>query len=162
MINIIYNIKKIALFKINKVNGVKLLYTEPNELKNILSKLKKDNFTNLSDIDIDKLIYGMLKNIGSTDPDLRDNLIYESFYYLSLKTNVLNDKFRDILQVCLDKNHLFFKIGEKGTDSVFTRTFSVLIIPLIIFNHRKKNIFSKAEIKETFFNVKRYFIEEQI
>ena len=114
-----------------------MLYTTPKQLKELLFKLKNENFANLSDIDVNKLINGMLENIGSIDPDLRDELIYGSFHIMFLKTNVLNDYFRDILNVCTNNDHLFYKIGEQNSDSVFTRSFSVLLIPLILYKHRK-------------------------
>lgn len=144
-----------------KIYGEHLLINNPKQLKELLSNLKNENFVNLSNIDIDMLINGMLKNIGSIDSELRDHLIYESFYHLSLKTDVLNNKYRHILQVCIDDDHLFYKIGEANTDSVFTRSFSVLILPFVLYYHRKNPTFTNNEIKDVYKTVKKYFLEEK-
>lgn len=38
----------------------------------------------------------------------------------------------------LDADHLFFHIGDDGDNSVFTRTFSVLVVVLILIRHRRR------------------------
>ena len=38
----------------------------------------------------------------------------------------------------ISPDYLFYKIGEKGTDSVFKRAFSVLIPPLILSVHENR------------------------
>ncbi len=139
----------------------RIMYNDPKELKILLSQLKSNKYTLKPNIDIDLLINGMLENIGSVDAELRDLLIYQAFFHFSIKTNLLNDKFRTILKTSIDTNHLFFKIGEKESDSVFTRSFSVLLIALILYNHREKNIFTSDEIKEIYTSVKNYFIQEK-
>ncbi|GHO86629.1 DUF2785 domain-containing protein [Dictyobacter formicarum] len=40
----------------------------------------------------------------------------------------------ELLSVTLDQDHLFYQVGETGTDSVFMRSFSCLIIASILFN----------------------------
>ncbi len=74
----------------------------------------------------------MLPHLGSPDAELRDDLIYST-----LATWILADKFEDdelktLLKQLLTDEHIFFKLGETDTDSVFMRSFSMLIIPLIL------------------------------
>ena len=71
----------------------------------------------------------MMKHIGSTDPVLRDELIYVTFATWIGQGVFSEDQLRHMLQLALDDQHLFYAIGEQGTDSVFTRTFSVLLLP---------------------------------
>lgn len=82
----------------------------------------------------DTLIDSMMKHIGSTDPVLRDNLIYSAFAKFINDAIIPKSKMLNILEICLDKEHLFYKIGEEKTDSVFTRSFSSLVIALILSN----------------------------
>src|SRR5260370_16488350 len=44
----------------------------------------------------------------------------------------------DLLLTSIDKDHLFHHIGEVGTDSVFMRAFSSLMIPLLLIADAQK------------------------
>ncbi|TYS57762.1 DUF2785 domain-containing protein [Sutcliffiella horikoshii] len=83
---------------------------------------------------VDKLINSMMKHIGSTDPILRDNLIYTNFAKFINGGVIPQSKILNMLKICLDEEHLFYKIGEEKTDSVFTRSFSSLVVALILAN----------------------------
>lgn len=83
---------------------------------------------------LDKLIDSMMKHVGSIDPVLRDKLIYTTFSKFIYDGIIPNSKMLNMLEICLDEDHLFYKIGEKMTDSVFTRSFSSLIVALILAN----------------------------
>ncbi|WP_187441913.1 DUF2785 domain-containing protein [Sutcliffiella horikoshii] len=80
------------------------------------------------------LIDSMMKHIGSTDPILRDNLIYSNFSKFINSGAIPQSKAYNMLEICLDERHLFYKIGEERTDSVFTRSFSSLVVALILTN----------------------------
>lgn len=93
--------------------------------------------------DLDQLIRQMVRHIGSTDPVLRDKLIYSSFYYLT-KDDYLNHKqMTYLIETCLDKNNLFLGIGSTNDDSVFTRAFSSLVIALILDKDREERFLSE-------------------
>ncbi len=79
---------------------------------------------------LDMVIRTMLSNIGSTDSELRDELIYIAFGKLITQNMLTSLQEQHILAACLDEEHLFYKIGETETDSVFTRSFSALVIAL--------------------------------
>ncbi|MDQ0350414.1 hypothetical protein J2R98_000217 [Alkalibacillus filiformis] len=90
--------------------------------------------------DLNDLLGRMLQNIGSVDPELRDTLIYNKFGKLILGNHLSTQQVEHILSVCLD--NLFWKIGERSSDSVFTRSFSALVIALILNYNRQKQIIS--------------------
>lgn len=80
----------------------------------------------------------MLEYIGDPDPELRDKLIYQTFYqWILVKEYFSKDELHQILFIAKDQKHLFFQLGNEGDDSVFTRTFSVLVIALILAYHRQ-------------------------
>ena len=90
----------------------------------------------------------MLPHLGSSDAELRDDLVYST-----LATWILADKFEDddlkaMLRLLLTAEYLFFKLGESDTDSVFMRSFSVLLIPLIVNCHRKRPFLMPYELRE--------------
>ncbi|MED1798512.1 DUF2785 domain-containing protein [Brevibacillus porteri] len=53
---------------------------------------------------------------------------------------------------------MLFKLGETNTDSVFTRSFSMLVIPLLLMRHRESPFLSRENIhaikEKVFFNVR--------
>lgn len=116
------------------------------DLKNELNYFKSSN--NKEKFVLDELVENMLINIGSVDSELRDELIYTCFSILILEGYLSNNHLKKILNVALDNNHLFLKIGEKDTDTIFTRSFSILLIPLILMANRKNGFLTKNEILE--------------
>jgi hypothetical protein len=64
-----------------------------------------------------------------------------------LHQDALNpEQLRNLLPIVLDEQHMFYKIGEQDTDSVFTRSFSVLLLPLLLIAHRSRQLFSEPDI----------------
>lgn len=116
-------------------------------LKCQLIEMKKNDY-NFTGYDLNKLISEMLKDIGSTDSELRDELIYITFGQMIVANNVLNtDQIKQLLDICVDDQHLFYRLGESETDSVFVRSFSVLILPLILNVDQRDPFLSESEIK---------------
>ena len=105
----------------------------------------------------------MMKYIGSTDSELRDGLISAAFYYWILERVLFTpEQMRHLLQSALDDEHLFYHIGENGTDSVFTRTFSMLMLPLLLIVHRDKQAYlSREEVMGVKTAVLHYLQQEQ-
>jgi len=133
-----------------------------SELKTKLQALVQEDFHLARREDLAELIPAMLKHIGSTDSELRDDLIYTAFDAWILAEPVLSpDQLRGLLPVILDEEHLRFKLGEQDTDSVFTRTFSVLVLPLLLIRHRSQPVFSDAEIHTIHRQVCDYLTQEK-
>ncbi len=126
-------------------------------LKSELSNLEKT----LQSSNIDDLIERMLNNIGSIDGELRDNLIYTSFGKLILEDYLTIKQMNHILEVCL--HNLLLNIGQKGNDSVFTRSFSSLVIVLVLKKDREKHFLSDEILKQTIVDSIKYLkLEEDI
>lgn len=100
------------------------------QLKNVLQNIKTNKYTLPSNVDFEQLVSNMLDNIGDIDPELRDELIYSIFSVWFIRTDLVNSKLQDILHIILNENHIFYKIGEKNTDSVFTSSFFCFINPI--------------------------------
>lgn len=103
----------------------------------------------------------MLPHLGCPDAELRDDLIYST-----LATWILADKFEDddlktLLRQLLTEEHLFYKLGESDTDSVFMRSFSVLLVPLILSRHRLRPFFMPYELRELKVKLLDYLEKEQ-
>ncbi|MBU9674504.1 DUF2785 domain-containing protein [Planococcus sp. CP5-4] len=94
------------------------------------------------------LIKSMMVHIGSTDSELRDKLIYGAFCDLVLGDEIEADILSEMLKSCLNEQMLFKGIGESGTDSVFTRSFTSLLIALILHSDNQKDFLSRELIFE--------------
>lgn len=80
----------------------------------------------------------MLHHIGSINPHLRDDLIYSTFSRWIVNDLFTTEELREFLCISIDDEHLLYRLGEMDTDSVFTRTFSVLITAVILMKHNEK------------------------
>ncbi|OPJ56633.1 DUF2785 domain-containing protein [Clostridium oryzae] len=117
-------------------------------LKQKLLEIEEKNYELEAEGDYYKLALEMMKHIGSLDAELRDNLIYGTMFKW-----ITNDKFNfeqlmEVLAIILDDKHLFYELYEQNADAVYTRTFSVLILALIIYKHREQNFLSEKALYE--------------
>jgi hypothetical protein len=91
-----------------------------------------EGIANAKDSISDEVIKIMLENIGSIDPILRDETIYVGFGKLFNQKRISKVQKDFILQYVLDKVLLNFRIGIKDDDSVFTRSFTALLLCIIL------------------------------
>lgn len=99
-------------------------------------KGKLQEFKNNKDYDavdnVQLILTEMIENIGHPDPELRDQLIYTTLYQWVERGVLSTGTLRNLLKIAIDENHLFYSIGERETDTVFTRSFSSLAAALVI------------------------------
>src|SRR6056297_2433499 len=105
---------------------------DKEKLKTNLTKIANNNYELSNEFDYKEITNSILDNIGDTDPILRDELIYMVMANWISNDVYDRDELKEILNICLDEDHLFYQIGNKNNDSVFTRTFSVLQIAVLI------------------------------
>ncbi len=124
------------------------------------SELKTINYdTVLKQNNVDHLIERMLDNIGSTDPELRDTLIFNTLGKLIIEDYLNEKQMGYILEVCLDK--LFRGIDVVESDLVFTRSFSSLIIGLLLQKDRDKPFLKDEVALRTIQKSNEYLMLEQ-
>ena len=132
------------------------------ELKQLLIEVKDNDYNVPSGVDVDGVIADMLKFIGHTDAELRDGLIYKTFMQWGEYKGVFSaEQMKHILNTCLSETHLFFGIGEKDTDSVFTRSFSSLIISVALCMHDENPFLTVKDIHDIKEIVLRYIEQEK-
>ncbi|MHB1682335.1 MAG: DUF2785 domain-containing protein [Bacilli bacterium] len=76
--------------------------------------------------------WSLIENFASPDAHLRDKLSYSLIAQLILRNSLADDHYEELLRIATDEAHLFLRIGETDSDSVFMRSFSVLLVPLVI------------------------------
>lgn len=127
-----------------------------------LQRIEDDRYELRADEKMWDYVKLMLQYIGDPKQELRDQLIYPTFYSWICEKKWFNDEeLRDLLKVLLDEQHLFYHIGSNGDQSVYTRTFTVLVVTLILQRHREQPLLNSSE----FINVKQslicYYKEEK-
>lgn len=119
------------------------------QLKEKLQVFADNEFRLSEDDDLSEIIPDMLNHIGSTDSYLRDDLIYSAFGTWILRHNAIDqEQLRRILPKILNEQHMLYNIGEKNTDSVFRRSFSILLLPLILIAHRSQPFLTEPEVQQ--------------
>lgn len=130
-------------------------------LKEKLSQIKGNNYLVPSDISAFDFALIMMKSIGSPDPELRDLLINRVISNWIMNNVFTNEQLIELLNINMDNNHLFYKIGEQDGDSVFMRAFCVLNIATIIYTHRKNKFLSDTIIRSVKENLIQYYLKER-
>ncbi|GEL78223.1 DUF2785 domain-containing protein [Tenuibacillus multivorans] len=101
------------------------------DLKSRLLKLKESR-NHLNRDKLHLLTKAMLTHLGSTDSELRDGLIYTQFVQLVLDDLFSDDELIQILETCMGEDFLYDRIGIGESDAVFKRSFSSLLIAVIL------------------------------
>lgn len=130
------------------------------DLKEILKELQSGART-WQQKDYTDLIQSMMLHIGSLDSELRDDLIYGSFYEWIHEKNLLEHALlTELLEKCL--NNLLYKgIEERESDFVFTRTFTSLLIALILFRDNADDFLSQQKIADCKDKILAYLAAEK-
>jgi hypothetical protein len=142
-----------------KLQVDRAVFTE-KVLKGILIEIKSGEKA-WKDVDQILTIKSMITHIGSTDFELRDKLIYTSFFRLIIEDNQIESELlTELLDISL--NVLLLKgIGEKGTDTVFTRAFTTLLIALILYRDNEDNFLGQSHIDRVKDQLIMYINNEQ-
>ena len=133
------------------------------KLKQELTKIKENNWVIPEGVKPYELAIEMMDNIGSVDSILRDNLILNVFYKIIEEDKISYEQMKKILRLCLSEDHLFYGLGKVNDDSVFNRTFSILIIEAILSanNKAEKEFLCESEVLNIYKRVMEYFKKEQ-
>ncbi|MEK4465645.1 MULTISPECIES: DUF2785 domain-containing protein [Paenibacillus] len=127
-----------------------------------LQRIEENDYEHRSGEDIKDYVKLMLEHIGDPEPVLRDELIYSTFYKWINEKRWFNDaELRELLWILLDEQHLFYHIGNKEDLTVYTRTFSVLVVALILQRHREMAILDSSEFIKVKQGLIRYYEEER-
>jgi len=94
---------------------------------------------------LDKLTKELFSYLGSTDPELRDDIAYIVYANFLKRELYSKDRIRGHVKELL--SNLEKGIGETETDLVFLRTFSVLLLAEIVHNDNKKPLLDRKLVQ---------------
>ncbi|MGG3280157.1 DUF2785 domain-containing protein [Paenibacillus solani] len=132
-----------------------------NKIKDLLRDVQNNNFKTPKETDMNQLVQEMILHIGSIDDELRDKLIYGTLCRWIMDQELSIDLVRQLLYVTLDDDHLFHGIGDFDQDTVFTRSFSVLFIPLALHYNDIFNYLTESDYEYIYSRVTLYFEREK-
>ncbi|MGL5755253.1 MAG: DUF2785 domain-containing protein [Paraclostridium sp.] len=113
-----------------------------NEEERIINGLNSEKIAS------DELIDLMLKNIGSLSPQLRDNTIYIGWVNLVESNKISTNQKLWLIDKIISKNLLFNGIKDEYSDKVFTRSFTSLLLVVLLESHFKNKYIDNETEKE--------------
>ncbi len=102
----------------------------------------------------------ILPLLGTTDGKLREWRVWGILALWVGRRVMSDDEIRDLLWTVADERHLFHGIGESGTDSVFMRSFAVLLLGAFAEAHRERAFLAAEEVRRLLETVVRYLGKE--
>ncbi|HDX9579258.1 TPA: DUF2785 domain-containing protein [Bacillus pseudomycoides] len=124
-------------------------------LQQLLETIQKNGYLLPQNIDLNQLSLHMLEHIGTLDSYLRDQLIYSTFSHFISRNYFDTDQLEKLLTLTLEEQYLFCGITSNKNDNVFTRSFTTLLIALILCADNKTNFLTQ----ETIFTIKEKLVD---
>ena len=113
------------------------------------------------ELDVDALGVALLENLKSPEAVLRDELSYTLLARAVESGRLSKDAVRALLRTALDDHHLFRGVGAQGDVTVFGRTFSVLVVPLVLEDPVARTALTPSDVHAAHDAVVRYAYTEQ-
>ncbi|MDF2908635.1 MAG: hypothetical protein K0R34_3956 [Herbinix sp.] len=133
---------------------------EKKELKELLVRILDHNNVIPEQIKPYDLAIEMLQYIGDIDLEMRDDLVLTILCNWIMDKTLTDEEVKNLLLIILDTQHLLKGLGETN-DTVFGRTFSVLLVATIIYRHRNDKFLSGDELLKAFQAVIQFYTEDQ-
>lgn len=108
----------------------------------------------------DQLIECMFRNIGTVDPVLRDEIIYQGWNQLLEEQRWSLEQKRWLLKQIKEQESLFLEI-DTVNDAVFTRSFTSLLLVLLIEDHKQKHWLTLEEQQQIIAISLNYMAQEK-
>lgn len=108
-----------------------------------------------------QLALALMPNLKSTDPVLRDDLSYSIEARILIDGLLSSEEVTELLNIAMSDEYLFSGIGEVETDTVFSRTFSVLVIAAALDADAETRILSPEQIHHIVSVVLEYIKREK-
>ncbi|MCQ2009788.1 DUF2785 domain-containing protein [Sporolactobacillus sp. STSJ-5] len=127
------------------------------ELKDKLIEIKNSDFHVPEGFSDFEAVEYVMRALHSTDSDLRDDLGYTILSKWLIEFKLLDGKqLMTILNRTLSERLLFYEVGEELSDHVFLRSFSALLIALILYRDNQEPFIGRQEYMELLRQLNHY------
>jgi hypothetical protein len=133
---------------------------ERNDFKELLRTIQGSDYCVPEGMKPYDLALEMVSYLGDTDGELRDDLVLSILTQWMIKDSLSQDETRKILDICIDDKHLLYGLGNTD-DTVFMRTFSVLVVAVGLYKHTSNCFLSKKEINDILEKVLIFYKEDK-
>ncbi len=131
-------------------------------LKTELQSIVKNNYAIPNGLDEFQAVQQIVTVLGSTDPELRDELGMTILSkWLINQSYLTNEQLEELLHQTISEDFLFHKIGEVNTDSVFLRAFSTLLIALILYRDNQEQFLTEHSFRQAMKHLVTYCEQEK-
>ncbi len=118
--------------------------------KDFLRSLIDTDFSDSMEIpNVFELSLELMNNLHSTDPELRDELSYSLLERVIATGKLLDHEMQRLLDLCVSEEYLLLGLGEKNTDTVFTRAFAILIVASLMQADSERRFLTKERVYRT-------------
>lgn len=134
------------------------------EFYDILKTLQKKEFTlDSGERELPQmLLESFCHYIGDPDPVLRDDLNYPAFATWANSNAFYSDETAaQLIERLTGNDYMGYKIGSVDDDAVFKRSFSALIVAVLLNRHMDQPYLSEAQLVQTGTRALSWFSQEQ-
>ncbi|HEF1866597.1 MULTISPECIES: DUF2785 domain-containing protein [Bacillus] len=131
------------------------------DLHQQLEELQQNDYLYLYTCNLDELTSTMMQHMGTIDAYTREMLIYPCFQYF-IQHNLLDiAQLEVLLASCLNPDYLYFEISSSQTDGIFTRSYTLALLTLIIQYDTKHSFLTEKQLVDALEKILQYFKLEQ-
>ncbi len=105
-------------------------------------------------------IHQLLHVIGNPDSELRDELAFRIFVETLYANSWSKQDLNEVVNKLISDEYLFFRIGEVGKQSIYTRSFSALWLSYLLKIDTQQPFLNEQECKAVFEKISTYLIRE--
>jgi len=131
------------------------------EIKRRLETLAKNDYAPPEGVSAAELTREILPFLGSTDGMLREQYVYGTLHRWIVRRILDSDAIVELAQTLVDKEHLFLDIDAPNSDSIYMRSFSVLLLAPIVYAHRQDPFLSSSELDRILMRTIEYLDRER-
>ncbi|PEF60360.1 DUF2785 domain-containing protein [Bacillus cereus] len=131
------------------------------DLHQQLEELQQNDYLHLHTYNLKELTSAMMQHIGTADTYTRERLIYPCFQYFIQQDFLDTVQLEILLTSCLNSSYLNFEIFSPQTDGIFTRSYTLALLTLIIQYDTKHSFLPENQLVDALEKIIQYFKLEQ-
>ncbi|RLQ97465.1 DUF2785 domain-containing protein [Falsibacillus albus] len=126
-------------------------------LVNMLQEIKNNDYRLPDEYSVFEAVKLVMGSLSSPDGELRDDLGYTILFKWLIEQKLLNGtELKNLLEQAQSSKMLYFEIGEIESDSVFLRSFSSLLIALILHRDNEENLLGEEDFQGLLCQLTKY------
>ncbi|MEK4418436.1 DUF2785 domain-containing protein [Bacillus sp. FSL K6-0268] len=122
-----------------------------------LEELQQNDYLYLHTCNVKEITFTMMQHIGTIDAYTREMLIYPCFQYFIQHGLLESSQLEILLASCLSANYLYFEISPSQNDGIFTRSYTLALLALIIQYDTEHPFLPENQLVDALEKILQYF-----